>query len=91
MTQGRIIKALSGFYYVDTPDGIVTCRGSGKLRHEKLSPLVGDEVSIRLSGDGGGTVVCTGTPETVADCAGSYTGQYLKRSLEAAKAPRPED
>ena len=42
-------------------------------------------------GDGGGTVVCTGTPETVADCAGSYTGQYLKRSLEAAKAPRPED
>ena len=56
MTQGRIIKALSGFYYVDTPDGIVTCRGSGKLRHEKLSPLVGDEVSIRLSGDGGGTV-----------------------------------
>ncbi len=42
-------------------------------------------------GDGGGTVVCTGTPETVADCAGSYTGQYLKRSLEAVKAPRPED
>ena len=42
-------------------------------------------------GDGGGTVVCTGTPETVAACAGSYTGQYLKRSLEAAKAPRPED
>jgi len=42
-------------------------------------------------GDGGGTVVCTGTPETVADCAGSYTGQYLKRSLEAAKALRPED
>ena len=32
-------------------------------------------------GDGGGTVVCTGTPETVAACKASYTGQYLKREL----------
>ncbi|MBR1690315.1 MAG: excinuclease ABC subunit UvrA [Oscillibacter sp.] len=33
-------------------------------------------------GDGGGTVVVTGTPETVAACEASYTGQYLKRLLE---------
>ena len=33
-------------------------------------------------GDGGGTVVCTGTPETVAACPESYTGQYLKRVLK---------
>nr|WP_326165006.1 excinuclease ABC subunit UvrA [uncultured Oscillibacter sp.] len=32
-------------------------------------------------GDGGGTVVCTGTPETVAACEESYTGQYLKKVL----------
>ncbi len=32
-------------------------------------------------GDGGGTIVCTGTPEEVAACAASYTGQYLKRML----------
>ncbi|BDF71606.1 UvrABC system protein A [Oscillospiraceae bacterium] len=32
-------------------------------------------------GDGGGYVVCTGTPEEVAACAASYTGQYLKRVL----------
>ena len=32
-------------------------------------------------GDGGGSVVCTGTPEEVAACEGSYTGQYLKRVL----------
>ena len=32
-------------------------------------------------GDGGGTVVCTGTPETVAACGESYTGQYLKKAL----------
>ena len=32
-------------------------------------------------GDGGGTVVATGTPEEVAACPHSYTGQFLKRKL----------
>ena len=32
-------------------------------------------------GDGGGSIVVTGTPEEVAQCAASYTGQYLKRML----------
>ena len=32
-------------------------------------------------GDGGGNIVCTGTPEEVAACPGSYTGQYLKKML----------
>ena len=33
-------------------------------------------------GDGGGTVVATGTPEEVAECERSFTGQYLKRALD---------
>ena len=33
-------------------------------------------------GDGGGTIVCTGTPEEVAACPQSFTGQYLKKVLE---------
>ena len=33
-------------------------------------------------GDGGGTIVCTGTPEEVAACPQSYTGQYLARMLK---------
>ncbi len=32
-------------------------------------------------GEGGGTIVATGTPEEVAECAESYTGQYLRRIL----------
>ena len=32
-------------------------------------------------GDGGGQIVATGTPEEVAQCERSYTGQYLKRML----------
>ena len=33
-------------------------------------------------GDGGGTIVCVGTPEEVAACPESYTGMYLKKSLQ---------
>ncbi len=32
-------------------------------------------------GDGGGNIVCAGTPEAVAACPESYTGQYLKKAL----------
>ena len=32
-------------------------------------------------GDGGGSIVCTGTPEEVAACPASYTGQYLRKVL----------
>ena len=32
-------------------------------------------------GDCGGTVVCSGTPEQVAKCEKSYTGQFLKKML----------
>ena len=33
-------------------------------------------------GSGGGTIVCRGTPEDVAACKESYTGQYLKKLLK---------
>ena len=32
-------------------------------------------------GDGGGTIVATGTPEEVAACPKSFTGQYLRKAL----------
>lgn len=51
---GKIVKALSGFYYVRTPDGrIVECRARGKFRKEHLSPLVGDEVECSREGGRG--------------------------------------
>ena len=49
----RIIKALSGFYYVQTADGVVECRARGKMRREKVSPLVGDFVEISRQGTKG--------------------------------------
>lgn len=36
-------------------------------------------------GDGGGEVVCTGTPEDVAACDASYTGKFLRKKLNRAK------
>ena len=56
MSEGRIQKALSGFYYVDTGTEILTCRARGKFRREGISPLVGDRVSVRELGDGEGFV-----------------------------------
>ena len=45
---GRIVRSLSGFYDVQTPDGIVTCRGRGALRRGGESPLTGDMVQITV-------------------------------------------
>ena len=55
---GTIIKALSGFYYVDVgaEQEPITCRGRGKLRHQKITPLVGDHVAITATADGTGMV-----------------------------------
>jgi excinuclease ABC subunit A len=38
-------------------------------------------------GDGGGTVVAWGTPESVAECAASHTGRFLSRILSPRGAP----
>lgn len=47
MTEGRIIKALSGFYYVQTDEGIIQCRGRGLFRKKKITPLVGISYYLR--------------------------------------------
>lgn len=47
MSQGRIIKALSGFYYVEDGDKIVQCRARGKFRKDEIKPLVGDFVEYQ--------------------------------------------
>ena len=45
---GRIIRSLSGFYDVQTPEEVVTCRGRGILRKGGQSPLTGDMVEITV-------------------------------------------
>jgi ribosome biogenesis GTPase len=56
MARGRIQKALSGFYYVNTGTEVLTCRARGKFRKTGQSPLVGDWVEVRELGGGEGFV-----------------------------------
>ena len=47
-SSGRIMKALSGFYYVQTDSSLIECKARGKFRKERISPLVGDGVEISV-------------------------------------------
>ena len=47
-TEGRILRSLSGFYDVQTQEGLITCRARGILRREGNSPLTGDLVEITV-------------------------------------------
>ena len=70
--QGIILKALSGFYYVDRGDGVpVACRARGKFRHQKLNPLVGDRVD----------------DPPLADCAGVCRPARFPTNWAAAGIP----
>lgn len=59
MPVGQIVKAISGFYYVRTPDGdVLQCRARGvfKFEKKKLTPLVGDWVEFEQMGADEGVV-----------------------------------
>lgn len=54
--EGKIIKTLSGFYYVSCEGETYECRGRGRLRLDGTSPLVGDLVSFSVQSNRRGTV-----------------------------------
>lgn len=45
---GRIVRSLSGFYDVQIPGKVISCRGRGSLRKEGVTPLTGDMVEITM-------------------------------------------
>lgn len=47
-TTGRILRSISGFYDVQTPEGLISCRARGILRRQGNSPLTGDMVEISV-------------------------------------------
>ncbi|MBQ9852871.1 MAG: ribosome small subunit-dependent GTPase A [Ruminiclostridium sp.] len=54
--EGTILKALSGFYYVQCGEELITTRARGKFRYKKITPLVGDRVAITVQEDGSGSL-----------------------------------
>lgn len=57
MATGRIVKALSGFYYVQNDDGLFRCRGRGHFRVKKVTPLVGDHVEFQAVNETDGYIL----------------------------------
>ena len=56
MREGIIVKALSGFYYVQCGDGLLECKARGRFRLDGTSPLVGDRVRCSLDASGKGRI-----------------------------------
>ena len=56
LTEGIIVKALSGFYYVSAGEELISCRARGKFRLDGSSPLVGDRVKVEKDASGTGSV-----------------------------------
>ena len=50
--NGIIVKAISSFYYVDCEDTIYECKARGNFRKTGVSPVVGDNVTIKASDSG---------------------------------------
>ena len=51
--RGIILKAISGFYYVECDEKIYECKARGRFRSEKITPLVGDRVEFTPDRDKG--------------------------------------
>lgn len=56
MIDGLIVKALSGFYYVDTGGAVLECKARGRFRLDGTSPLVGDRVACSVDANGKGRI-----------------------------------
>ncbi|EWG11904.1 ribosome small subunit-dependent GTPase A [Cytobacillus firmus] len=57
MPEGKIIKALAGFYYVLSGNETIQCRGRGVFRKNKVTPLVGDEVVFQAENNTEGYIL----------------------------------
>lgn len=58
--NGRIMKGIGGFYYVQTPDGLVECKAKGIFRKQGISPLPGDLATLET--EGGSPVIAALAP-----------------------------
>lgn len=56
MINGRLMKGIGGFYYVETADGVFECKARGIFRKKKITPLVGDYVSITVNENAENTI-----------------------------------
>ena len=53
LKNGRVMKGIGGFYYVDTGTGVYECKARGILKKDKAKLLVGDLVSLEVLDEAG--------------------------------------
>lgn len=49
MVNGKLIKGIGGFYYVETADTVYECKAKGIFRRNNIAPLAGDDVVISVN------------------------------------------
>lgn len=54
---GKIVKAISGFYYVEFENEIYECRAKGILKKNNISPMVGDNAEFEKIGKDKGNLI----------------------------------
>ena len=54
---GKILKAISGFYYVEFEEKVYECRAKGILKKNNITPLVGDWVEFEILSEKEGNVL----------------------------------
>ena len=54
---GKIIKAISGFYYIEFADNVYECRAKGILKKNNISPLVGDFAEFDIINEKEGNLI----------------------------------
>lgn len=54
--QGTIIKGIGGFYYVEVAGTVYECRARGVFRKKRITPLVGDLVTISVNENSENTI-----------------------------------
>jgi len=56
IVNGTIIKGIGGFYYVEAADEVFECKARGVFRKKKLTPLVGDRVTVSINDNAENTI-----------------------------------
>lgn len=95
LLEGRVIKALSGFFTVDTPRGEVVARLPGRLKKERQDTdlvAVGDWVTIAINPDGSGTIEDVAERHTVLSRTrpGAHDVRRLSADREQVLVANPD-
>ncbi len=55
--KGTIVKGIGGFYYVEASGFVYECKAKGQFRKNRITPMVGDDVLIKLGENGSENVI----------------------------------